>query len=36
MASAFPLGPGTVNARGVNGTDWIPIERSTYDACATR
>ena len=33
MASAYPVGPGTDNARGINGTDWIKINRETYDAC---
>ena len=32
MASAFPLHP-TAPRRGVEGTDWIGIDRSTYDAC---
>jgi len=33
IASAFPVGPATVNTRGVNSTDWIPIDRATYDQC---
>ena len=33
IASAYPVGPGTRNARGVEHTDWIPIERATYEAC---
>jgi uncharacterized LabA/DUF88 family protein len=33
LASAFPVGPGNLNQRGVNGTDWIRIERDTYDQC---
>lgn len=33
LASAFPVGPGSRNQRGVNGTDWIKIERGTYDQC---
>lgn len=33
IASAFPISPTSRNTRGINGTDWIPIERSTYDAC---
>ena len=33
IASAFPFSPTTVNKRGVNSTDWIRIDRATYDAC---
>ncbi len=33
IASAFPLSPTTRNLRGINKTDWIPIDRATYDAC---
>jgi len=33
MACAFPSSPTTVNRRGINGTDWVPIDRATYDAC---
>ena len=33
IASAYPVGPGTKNARGVEHTDWIPIDRVTYEAC---
>ncbi|MBI5710964.1 MAG: NYN domain-containing protein [Candidatus Eisenbacteria bacterium] len=33
VACAFPLGPGSRNRRGINHTDWIPIEHATYDAC---
>lgn len=33
MASAYPVGPGTTNARGINESDWIVIKRETYDAC---
>ena len=32
IASAYPVGPGTRNARGVECTDWIPIDRATYAA----
>jgi hypothetical protein len=31
VASAFPAG--SKNPRGINGTDWIPIEREMYDSC---
>jgi uncharacterized LabA/DUF88 family protein len=33
VASAFPVGPTSRNRRGINGTDWIRIDRKTYDAC---
>ena len=33
MASAFPVGPGTTNKRGINQTDWIEIDKTTYDLC---
>lgn len=33
VASAFPVGPTSRNSRGINGTDWIQIDRATYDAC---
>ena len=32
-ASAFPTSPTSARARGINGTDWIPFDRRTYDAC---
>ena len=31
--SAFPVSPTSRNRRGINGTDWIKIERATYDGC---
>ncbi len=33
IACAFPLSPTSVNRRGIDKTDWIPIDRATYDAC---
>jgi len=33
IASAFPVSPTSRNRRGINYTDWIPIDRATYDAC---
>lgn len=33
IASAFPSSPTCRNSRGINKTDWIPIERAAYDAC---
>jgi uncharacterized LabA/DUF88 family protein len=36
IASAFPEGPGATNRRGINRTDWCPIDKTTYDACIDR
>jgi len=33
VACAFPFSPTLQNKRGINGTDWIKIDRATYDAC---
>ena len=33
IATAFPFSPTTRNKRGVDRTDWIRIDRATYDAC---
>jgi uncharacterized LabA/DUF88 family protein len=33
MASAFPVSPAARNKRGINSTDWVPIDRAAYDAC---
>ena len=33
IACAFPSSPTSRNTRGINGTDWIKIDRATYDAC---
>jgi uncharacterized LabA/DUF88 family protein len=33
IASAFPLSPTSRNNRGINKTDWIQIDRQTYDSC---
>lgn len=33
IASAFPVGPGSRNLRGIDKTDWIRIERVLYDQC---
>ena len=32
-ASAFPRSPTSANRRGIDQTDWIPIDRATYDTC---
>lgn len=33
VASIFPVSPVSENTRGINKTDWIPIDRKTYDSC---
>jgi len=33
MACAFPFSPATSNRRGIDKTDWIPIDRPTYESC---
>ncbi len=36
IASAFPSSPTARNQRGINRTDWITIDRATYDRCIDR
>lgn len=36
IASAFPSSPTSRNRRGINKTDWVKIDRATYDACIDR
>jgi uncharacterized LabA/DUF88 family protein len=33
VASAFPVGSGTNNKRGINNTLWIEIDKYLYDSC---
>lgn len=33
VASAYPVSPVVPKQRGIDKTDWIPIDRATYDAC---
>ncbi|MGA3334927.1 MAG: NYN domain-containing protein [Terracidiphilus sp.] len=33
IACAYPISPTTANRRGINGTQWIKIDRRLYDAC---
>lgn len=33
VACAFPTSPTSRNKRGIDKTDWIKIDRATYDAC---
>ena len=36
VACAFPSSPTSENRRGINGTEWIKIDRATYDSCLDR
>jgi hypothetical protein len=36
MACAYPISPTSRNRRGVEKTDWIPIDRALYDICLDR
>ena len=33
VASAYPASPACRNGRGINRTDWIKIDRTTYQSC---
>jgi uncharacterized LabA/DUF88 family protein len=33
IASAYPMSAASRNRRGINSTDWLPIDKTTYDAC---
>ena len=33
IASAFPYSPTVKKTRGISKTDWVKIDRETYDAC---
>lgn len=33
LVSAFPVSPASHNNRGINKTDWIKLDRKTYDEC---
>jgi hypothetical protein len=33
IACAFPWSPAAHNKRGINSTDWLKIDRTTYDTC---
>jgi len=33
IASAYPASPTYKNKRGINNTDWIPLDRTLYGAC---
>jgi len=36
VACAFPVSPVSSDRRGIDRTDWIRIDRATYDACLDR
>lgn len=36
IVSVYPDSPTAKNRRGVNKTDWIPLDRDTYDVCIDR
>jgi len=36
IVSAFPVSPTARNRRGIDKTDWMPIDRTTYDAWIDR
>jgi uncharacterized LabA/DUF88 family protein len=33
VACAYPMSPTTQNRRGINGSEWIHIDRAAYDQC---
>jgi uncharacterized LabA/DUF88 family protein len=33
IACAFPSSLTSLNRRGINGTDWLPLDRGLYDTC---
>lgn len=33
IVCAYPISPTATNKRGINGTDWLKIDRAAYDAC---
>jgi uncharacterized LabA/DUF88 family protein len=33
IACAFPLGSEATASRGINNTDWLPMDKAFYDAC---
>ena len=33
VVSAFPSGPEATSKRGIDGTDWVLMDRAFYDAC---
>lgn len=35
-ACAFPASPTALNRRGINGTDWVRLDKALYDECLDR
>ena len=33
IACAFPISPTSTNKRGINHSEWIKVDRATYDGC---
>ncbi len=33
LVSAFPVGPTATATRGINNTDWFPMDQAFYDSC---
>jgi uncharacterized LabA/DUF88 family protein len=33
IACAYPISPTSTNRRGINGSQWVQIDRNQYDAC---
>lgn len=33
VACGFPVSPTSRNRRGINGTEWVPVDRALYDSC---
>jgi uncharacterized LabA/DUF88 family protein len=33
LACSYPLSPTSQNRRGINNTDWVPIDRTMYNSC---
>lgn len=33
IACALPMSPTVSNRRGINGTQWVKVDRTTYDSC---
>jgi uncharacterized LabA/DUF88 family protein len=33
ISCAYPCGPHSINNRGINQTDWVPITKTMYDQC---
>jgi hypothetical protein len=33
VACAYPTSPTRRNTRGINGTEWVQIDRTMYDSC---